>query len=94
MNKIVFARIAWHQRYDGNYPLPYTGADWMGKKEGGIGEWENFKKVRNKFYGWAKPSKFWTANLSNVGAEPDATSIDGITGSEVYPIVKTKKRSI
>lgn len=79
MKKIVFARIAWHQRYDGKYPLPYTGADWKEKTHGEFGEWGNFKKTGNKYYGWVKPSRFWTADLINVGAQPNATYVDGIT---------------
>jgi 5-methylcytosine-specific restriction enzyme A len=79
MENMVFARIAWHPRYDGQYPLPYTGADWKEKVEGEFAEWQNFKELNRKCYGWVKPSGQWRANLTNVGGKPGDKSVKGIT---------------
>jgi len=80
MDKIVFARIAWHPRYDGKYPLPFTAAYWTEKSNSEYAEWLNFKSVRGKCYGWVKPSSSWTADLKkNLGADSEAESIDGVT---------------
>ncbi|MBA3005304.1 MAG: HNH endonuclease [Proteobacteria bacterium] len=79
MDKIVFARIAWHPRYDGKYPLPYTAAYWTEKPDAEFAEWLNFKAVRGKCYGWVKPSSSWTADLKNLEAGSETESIEGVT---------------
>jgi hypothetical protein len=79
MKHILFARIAWHPRYDGKYPVPYTGADWKEKQAGRFGEWHNFSKFKGMYYGHVKPSKHWTADLKNTGALSGAKSVNGIT---------------
>lgn len=85
MTHILFARIAWHPRYDGKYPPPYTGADWKGKKEGRFGEWLNFSELKGIYYGYVKPSKWWSADLRNIGAPSGAESVSGITITWVAP---------
>jgi hypothetical protein len=85
MRHILFARIAWHPRYDGKYPLPYTGADWKGKEEGRFGEWLNFSELKGMYYGYVKPSKWWSADLRSIGAPSGAESIRDITTIWVAP---------
>ena len=79
MDKIVFARIAWHPRYDGKYPLPFTAAYWTEKSDSEFAEWLNFKSVRGKCYGWVKPSSSWTADLKNLEADSENDSVEGVT---------------
>ncbi len=85
MPKIIFARIAWHPRYDGQYPPPYTGANWKEKKGGGFGEWQNFCEFDKKYYGWAKPSNSWKADLTNLGAKSTAKYVNDITVIWIAP---------
>ena len=81
MTNLIFARISWHPRYDGKYPFPYTGAIWKEKKEGGYGEWLNFKEAKGKFYGYINRG----VDLRKFGAKKGAKSVENINVIWVAP---------
>ena len=68
-----------------HYRTLHTGAGWKDKTEGDFGEWHNFREVNGKCYGWVKPSIHWSADLTNVGANSEDESVDGITVIWVAP---------
>lgn len=85
MERLVFARIAWHARYNGEDPPPHTRANWEGKKRRRYGEVLNFSGYKGMYYGYANPSRHGTANLGRIGAPAGAESRRGITVIWVAP---------
>ena len=75
---IIFSRIAWHPKYNGKYPLPYTGANWQEKEDNEYGEWLNFKNFEGHYYGYATANK-WKIDLTNFGSKEKNGFIHNVT---------------
>ncbi len=75
---LVFARIAWHPRYDGEYPTPYIGSKWREKGEEGFGEWQNFKTYKGSCYGYVKTTNM-SIDLTNFGVDSNSEYADCVT---------------